>query len=123
MIRFKELSKCDPKDLHSTMDGAVSDISLRVVGLFDTIKMLWTYHVVSTGTWGGKTQLTGDLYPHNMFSSSYTVDNVKSYGRKFDTREEADTFVSEFRVKWETASNNTIQEIRDEKLKELTDEK
>lgn len=123
MIRFKELSKCNPKDLHSTIDGVTSDISLRIVGLFDTIKMLWTYHVVSTGTWNAKIQLTGDLHPHNMFSNSYTIDNVKSYGRKFDTHKEADDFVTEFRVKWETASNNTIQEIRDEKLKELTDEK
>jgi len=121
MIRFKELSVCNPQGLSSVQDGVKSDISLRIIGLFDTIKMLWTYHVVSTGTWIGKIRLTSDLHT-NMYSDVYTVDNIKLHGRKFNTRQEAESFINEFRVKWETSSNNTIQEIRDEKLKELTNE-
>jgi len=121
-MRFKELGVCKPKGLSSVKEGTKSDISLRIVGLFDTITMIWTYHVVSTGTWGAnRVELTPDLHDR-VYSGEYTLNNVKSHGRKFDTQQEAESFVNEFKIKWETASNNTLQEVRDEKLKELTNE-
>ena len=35
----------------------------------------------------------------------------------------AKKYIDDFKIKWETGSNNTIQEVRDQKLKELTDER
>jgi hypothetical protein len=55
--------------------------------------------------------------------NTLTIDSIKRYGIKFDSQDDAKKYILDFEMKWESGSNNTIQEIRDKKLKELTDEK
>ncbi len=64
------------------------------------------------------TQLTDDICTNTMF----TIENILLHAKKFDVMEDAKKYIDDFKIKWETGSNNTIQEVRDQKLKELTDE-
>lgn len=41
------------------------------------------------------------------------------YGRLVQTFEEGRKFCDEFKMKWETGSNNTTSEQRDKKLEEI----
>lgn len=115
-LRYKTLYSVDPADLMKSN----LQVHLQVIGLFDTHKVIWTYHVVSIIKNVGILQFTDDICLCSYNFSS--ADNVKLYGMKFEDIESAKKYIDDFKIKWETGSNNTTQEIRDQKLKELTDE-
>ena len=115
MLRSKILYSVDPKDyLYLSQQ-----VSLKVIGLFDSIKVHWNYYATSTIV----DKSTNNLKITPDLKSTPTVacdtSNLQSYGIKFSTPEEAKKYIDDFKTKWESSSNNTIQEERDKKLKEL----
>ena len=49
------------------------------------------------------------------------VEILSRYGKEFKTKEEGYKFIQDYKIKWETGSNNTTEEVRDQKLDELLD--
>lgn len=98
------------------------DIEFSVYGIFDTIKVKWDYYVISSvSNITNKMFLTEDICGRYIPAD---MDSLVRYGKKFQTKEEGQTFIEEFKIKFETGSNNTQQEVRDKKIDEiLGDEK
>ncbi len=121
MLKSKTLYSVDPKDY---LRGNNTQVTLRVIGVFDTSKVHWVYYAVSTTTSVSTNTLnmTDDIGSGNGIISCNT-DCVRAYGVKFADMDSAKKYIDDFKIKWETGSNNTIQEVRDQKLKELTDER
>lgn len=126
MIKSKILSEYDLKDYQVSLDSKKHDMKVGVCGVFDTTTIHWDYYAISFITVNSNMKLTTDLSKNsnNMMSvMSADISNVRSFFRKFETQHEADVFLKDFKLKWETASNNTTQVVRDEKLKEILDGK
>jgi hypothetical protein len=116
MYKGKMIYTTHPKDYKTN----ANDIHLGVYGIFNTEKVLWTYHVISYyNKANGTICLTEDICGRYVDA---TYEYIKSSGKKFDTIEDGRKFIEEYKVKWETGSNNTTQEIRDKKIDELLDE-
>ena len=109
MIVKKILYQIEVKDLYC---------KLVVYGLFDTLKVYWEYYAVSTGT-------NGSSLSQHICNTFTSVDesSIKRYGKLFEYKEDAIKYIDDFKTKWETGSNQTIQEKREEKLNDLLDEK
>lgn len=125
MIKSKILSQYDVKDYQVTSEGKKYDMKIGVCGIFDSNSIHWDYYAISSISINGNLKLTSDLSKNSNVSSIIVNDisYVRSYYRKFDTQLEAENFLKDFKLKWETASNNTTQVVRDEKLKEILDGK
>jgi hypothetical protein len=123
MIKSKILSEYDLKEYQCVYEGKKYDMKIAVCGVFDSISIHWDYFAVSFITVSGTMRLTADLSKNTNMISTMTSDigNVRSFFRKFETQHEADSFLKDFKLKWETASNNTTQVVREEKLKEILD--
>jgi hypothetical protein len=90
-------------------------IEFSVYGVFDTTKVLWDYYVISHVN----NKLTSDLCNlHLMNVDSITTSNVRC-GRKFETKEKGIEFIQDFKIKWETGSNDSKSELRDKKINEI----
>jgi predicted DNA-binding protein YlxM (UPF0122 family) len=57
------------------------------------------------------------------FNQDATYDNISKYGKKFNTKEEGIQFIQEYKIKWESGSNNTTQEVRDQKIDNILGDK
>lgn len=121
MIKTKLLSEYDLKDYQITYDGKQYDMKIGVCGIFDSLKVHWQYYAISYIK--SSNRLCADLCTNQMVHSTMSNDvgNIRSYYRKFDTQQEAEGFLKDFKVKWDNASNNSSQVIRDEKLNEILD--
>jgi hypothetical protein len=91
------------------------DIQLSVYGIFNTDSIEWSYYIISHS----KGKLTSDVCTINLLSNN-NIDlyNVKS-GKKVKDKEEGVNYIKEFKIKWETGSNDTISEIRDKKINNI----
>jgi len=92
-----------------------SDIG--VYGIFSTTKVEWKYYVVSYNTnINNKINLTSELcaYPQEA-----TYESIARHGKEFKTVDEAKEFIQTYKIKWESGSNNTTQEVRDKKLDDI----
>ena len=126
MLKSKTLYSVDPKDY---LRGNIQ-VTLRVIGVFDTNKVHWSYYAVYTTTSVSTNTLnmTDDIGSGKGIISCNTdfvsllLFYPNLYGVKFADMDSAKKYIDDFKIKWETGSNNTIQEVRDQKLKELTDE-
>lgn len=121
-LKMKILSSVSPKDYTKEINGKVHQVFLNVIGVFESTSMLWRYYVVSTID--NNRLMTNDI---KAFSSNYnscislSVDNIICDGKKFDKVEEAEKYINDFKIRWEYATNDTLQEMREQKLKSLTD--
>lgn len=90
---------------------------LAVYGIFDTQKVHWDYYAVSTGT-------NGRTFSQHICSTYTEIDesSIRRYGKAFEYKEDAMKYIDDFKTKWETGSNQTVQEKREEKLNDLLDE-
>ena len=98
------------------------DTKLGVVGIFDTEKTHWKYYVVSYYVNSfNDVKTSQDLCGY----SGYDLDMqaVQKYGKEYPSLEEGKIFIEEFKTKWETGSNSTLEEKRDKKLSQLLDDK
>lgn len=115
MYKGKLLYKAEIKDYKF----GSHDIKLGVYGLFNTEKVLWTYYVISYYLDANNyIKLSEDICGRYIDG---TYDNIRSFGKKFDTIEEGKKFIEEYKCKWETGSNETTQEIRDKKIGDILD--
>ena len=112
-LRHKILYSLDPVGLTKYN----LQVQLNVIGIFNTYKVHWDYYAASTITTSmNEMQLTDDICSGNFI---FNIEKIKFSAIKFDDIEDAKKYIDDFKIKWETASNNTIQETRDQKLKEL----
>lgn len=113
MNRSRILSVIKPKDL--TYSG--KDVELLIIGIFETIKMNWLYYAVSAIAKGNGYEFSPDM--HSNHGMTVNTDNVYHYGKKFASMDEAKAHCNQFKLKWESGSNNTTQEVRDEKIEDI----
>jgi hypothetical protein len=94
--------------------------NLGVYGIFSTSKVEWKYYVISYSINSGsnKVTLTSELcgYPQEA-----TYETIIRQGKEYKTVDDAKRFIQEYKVKWETGSNNTTQEVRAKKLDDILD--
>lgn len=90
---------------------------LGVYGIFSTTKVEWKYYVISyKSSTNNKIELTPEICG---FTNDSSIDGVARNGKEFKTLDEAKEFVQTYKVKWESGSNDTTQEIRNKKLGDL----
>jgi hypothetical protein len=120
---MKILNTVEPKDYTKKIGNKNHQVYLNVVGIFDSVSMNWKYYVISTVD--NYKIMTNDIKDFQNGSTYCETDiyHISSKGRFFSTQEEAEQYINEFKMRWEYATNDTLQEIRDQKLKSLTDEK
>jgi hypothetical protein len=100
-----------------------NDVDLSVYGVFETLKVEWRYYVISYYNKPNNSfMLTTEVCTCN-YNQEATYETITRYGKKFETKEDGIKFIQEYKIKWETGSNNTIQEVREQKLDELLDKK
>lgn len=104
--RGKFLYTLDVDDLKTARGD---DTKLSIYGVFDTSDLLWSYYVISHAN----NRLTNDLCSIN-YGENIDFSSVRS-GKSFKTKEECLEFIKDFKIKWETGSNDSRVEIRDKK--------
>lgn len=104
------------KVLH-TVDIKDLNFKLTIYGIFDTVKVMWDYYVISNHI--SSKSLTRDVCTRMSYNMEASIDNISTYGKKISTVEEGQIFCDEFKIKWESGSNNTTQEIRDKKINDV----
>ena len=106
-----------------TVSGFTShglDVSLCIVGLFDSVKVIWTYYITPViKSTVGELYITTDLVSDNSTSSRISNSSINTYGKKIKDIEEGKKFIYEFKTKWESGSNNSTAEMRDKKLEDI----
>jgi len=107
------------KMLFTTKVNDFNNVELGVYGVFDTEKVEWKYYVVSytTSTYGNLKMSSEICNSYGELDSS----SAQRCGKEFKTKEEGINFIEDFKIKWETGSNITIEEKRDQKLKDILD--
>ena len=100
-----------------------NDVDLSVYGVFETSKVEWKYYVISHYSRPNSSFfLTMDACSCT-YNQEATYESICKYGKKFNTKEEGIQFIQEYKIKWETGSNNTTQEVRDKKIDDLLEDK
>ena len=96
-----------------------NDLEIGVYGLFNTDKVLWTYFMISYyQNKNGELYLTNDVcICHSI--QEVTYDNIKKYGKPCNTVDEGKQYLEDFKMKWDSGSNNTTSEMRDKKIYEI----
>jgi predicted DNA-binding protein YlxM (UPF0122 family) len=94
------------------------DIELGIYGIFDTKKVKWNYFIISYYNDGSGFRLTEDVCTRYCTA---TYDTIEGCGKQVTNKEEGVKFIQEYKIKWETGSNNTTEEIRDKKLDDILD--
>ena len=93
--------------------------NIGVFGIFSTTKVEWKYYVISYSTnFNNKVNLTSELCTHTQEAN---FETIARHGKEYKTVEEAKQVIQEYKVKWETGSNNTTQEVRAKKLDDILD--
>lgn len=105
-------------DVKGILNG--NDLSVGVYGLFNTDKALWDYFIISWITnSSGSIVLTDDLCSMSYSRLDANYEYIRRFGKIVQTAQDGEKFCNDFKVKWESGSNNTTAEIRDKKLDEL----
>lgn len=93
--------------------------NIGVYGIFSTTKVEWRYYVISYSyNTSNNANLTSELCSYGQVA---TYDTIMKFGKEYKTLEEAKQFISEYKIKWESGSNNTTQEVRDKKIDDILD--
>jgi hypothetical protein len=103
------------EDIKNYQTNFGEDIQFSIYGVFNTDSVEWKYYAISHV----KNKITSDICNTNVINSN-TIDvyNVKS-GKYFQTKEEGIKYLKDFKIKWETGSNDTLTEIRDKKINDI----
>lgn len=119
MLYHRIISKVEPKDMvrHITNNGN-DQIIIGVIGIFDTEVVRWKYYISSFIKTTNAMYLTTELCKSNSVMSPSTITQSC---KEVKTIEEGDKLILEFKMKWETGSNDLISEQRDKKLNEILD--
>lgn len=119
MKYIRQLHKVKPTGFTRYFDGKSYDIYLSVFGIFDTEKVHWQYYYSSFYDNGNHTYMTNDCSKINANSSYANLSNISAYGFPCKTPEEGLKWCEDFKIKWETGTNDLLTEVRDKKLNEI----
>lgn len=93
--------------------------NIGIYGLFSTTKVSWKYFVISYNSINnGGIELTAELC---SYKQTATYDSIERYGKEFNSIDDGKKFIQDYKIKWETGSNNTTEEIRDKKISNILD--
>ena len=112
-IHGKYLSTISVKGIYSNRD-----LDLSVYGAFNTQKVHWDYYVISHYKSGNIQYITDDICGCS-YAQEATLDHVRKYGKSVNSVAEGEKYCQDFKIKWDTGSNNTTAEMRDKKLDEI----
>lgn len=120
MLYHRIISKVEPKGMVRQVTNSSNQINIGVIGIFDTEQVKWKYYIASflLINSGNTIYLTSELSKSNSIIS---VNSIGQYCREVKTIEDGNKFISEFKMKWETGSNDLVSEQREKKLDELLD--
>ena len=121
---YRILSKIEPKELKRIIGAGGStqhQVYLVTFGLFDTQLASWKYYLTSCIEKNSEVYLTDDVCKFNSSTSisMATITTIPMYGREIKTPEEGLKWSEEFKMKWESGSNDLLSEVRDKKLDEI----
>jgi hypothetical protein len=123
MIYPKILSKLEPKDMKKAIDSSSYQIVIVVFGLFETQTAHWEYYLTSCIDKNGTVHITDDIgklpTQGGRTYTTATTNSISIYGRKLKTLDEGVKWAEEFKMKWESGSNDILSEVRDKKLDEI----
>lgn len=109
------------KDIVKNIKENKFDLEIGVYGIFDTEKMLWKYYILSFNSNStSSVVLTNDICSHSVTADTY--DKIAAYGKSTKSIQSGKEYCDEFKMKWETGSNDTKQELRDQKIKSVLEE-
>jgi len=102
------------------------NIHLGIFGVFDTFNVKWTYYVCPFIKekflfFTIRVKITNDILLGNNSTTTESPDirNLAKFGKKFNSIKESSDFINDFKIKWETKSNDSKSVIREDKLKEI----
>jgi hypothetical protein len=119
------IKKIKPSGWNRSIEGKSYDIYLAVIGIFNTEKVHWTYHYGSFIDIGSTMYVTNDCtkspYGHNILSltGAEHILKIEQYCNVVKTQEEGIKWCEDFKMKWDTGSNDLVSEVRDKKLNEI----
>lgn len=121
MKYLRQIHKTKLNGFTRQIENKKVDVYLAVYGIFDTEKVHWEYYYVSVyDLQNGMSKMTNDCSPKMFPTDSYVgVENLKSYGNSCKKPEDGLKWCEEFKIKWESGSNDLISEVRDKKLNEI----
>lgn len=104
----------------------IYNIHLGIFGVFDTFNVKWTYYVCPFIKekflfFTIRVKITNDILLGNNSTTTESPDirNLAKFGKKFNSIKESSDFINDFKIKWETKSNDSKSVIREDKLKEI----
>jgi hypothetical protein len=105
------------------VDGMKSgglDVNVGIYGIFksDASKGHWDYYLISY-----KITVSGDFKLTNEWHSSCpietTYETIMRHSKSVSSIDEGRKICDEYKLKWTSGSNDTIQERREEKISEI----
>lgn len=116
----RQIHKTKLSGFTRTFEGKTVDVYLAVYGIFDTDKVSWDYYYLSAfDTPTATVKITNDCCKMIYNDLFISVDNIITHGRPCKTPEDGLKWCENFKMKWESGSNDLTSEIRDKKLNEI----
>lgn len=115
------LSKVAPSDMKRSVNNGLFQVYLVTFGIFDTQSAHWNYYLTSCIDKNNEVYLTDEVckFSGGINTSLATINSIQIYGREIKTQEEGIKWSEEFKMKWESGSNDLLSEVRDKKLNEI----
>jgi hypothetical protein len=76
----------------------------------------WKYYLISFKKMPGVFKLTSEWHSYQM---DVTYDSVEKHAKEISSINDGKKICDDFKMKWTSGSNDTLQHIRDEKLNEI----
>ena len=113
------IKKIKPNGWTRTIEGKSYDIYLAVIGIFNTEKVHWTYYYGSFIDSSSTMYMTNDCTKLPYSHSVASLGAINQSCNVVKTVEEAIKWCEDFKMKWDTGSNDLVSEVRDKKLNEI----
>lgn len=94
-------------------------LDIGVYGIFDSKTIKWEYFVISYQPTASGINLIPVIGSIQFTINEALYSDIIKCGLKVNSIQEGEEFCNNFKMKWETGSNNTTSESRDKKLNEI----
>jgi len=101
------------------MTSMGDDVNVGVYGVYTTSNSgngNWKYYLISFKKNGSSLRLTSEWHSYPVDA---TYDTIEKHAKEISSVDDGKKICDEFKMKWITGSNDTLQHIRDEKLNEI----
>jgi hypothetical protein len=101
------------------MKSMGDDVNVGIYGIFTTNNSgngNWKYYLISFKKMPGVFKLTSEWHSYQM---DVTYDSVEKHAKEISSINDGKKICDDFKMKWTSGSNDTLQHIRDEKLNEI----